>query len=250
MIGRNPVEPLNIWFRPTEAMDAGDFAQALATLPPEERARCDRFRFEHDRRDFAAAHALLRGALHLHFRLPPESWRFAADPAGKPFLVGEPRIEFNIAHTRGLVACALSQTEPIGVDVERIDGRRNDEALSQRYFAKKEIDALKSCADDIERHTRFTELWTLKEAYLKGVGSGLRRPLDEIAFEFVNGSKIQFSAATGSCRDWHFGLFARFRIAAWPWPPGAKPRRNSVYGGGPTNSSVRCRRYADRIDLQ
>lgn len=216
MIGRSPVEPVIVWFRPTEEMGAHDLAQVLAMLSPDERARCDRFRFEHDRRDFAAAHGLLRGALHLHLGLPSECWQFAADPAGKPFLIGPSRVEFNIAHTRGLVACALSWRGPVGVDVERIDRQRDDVAISEHYFAKEEIDALKACAHGIERQTRFTELWTLKEAYLKALGSGLRRPLDEIRFEFPDGPKIHLRVATRSGRDWHFSLFAplpNYRLA-------------------------------------
>jgi 4'-phosphopantetheinyl transferase len=209
--------PVVTWFRLTATMTAPDVATARAVLSAEERARCDRFRFERDRRDFAAAHALLRGALAFHGGRPAGSWRFEADAAGKPFLVGHPGIEFSIAHTRGLVACALSVAGLVGVDVEVLDEARDAEEIAERYFAEPEIRALRSCAPGVERQARFTELWTLKEAYVKALGSGLRQSLDEFGFECLGGSALRFIGPGGfPGTGWRFGLFApsaRHRLA-------------------------------------
>jgi 4'-phosphopantetheinyl transferase len=198
-------------------MSAPEVAEARAQLSPDERARCDRFLFERDRRDFAAAHALLRGALRLHGGFPQDCWQFGSDAEGKPFLLGQSKLEFNIAHTRGLVACALSLEGAIGVDVEPVDIARNTEEIAERYFAESEILALKACAHGLERQTRFTELWTLKEAYVKALGMGLRQSLDEFWFEFQRESKLRFNAPIGSgSKSWRFGLFAplpNYRLA-------------------------------------
>ena len=35
---------------------------------------------------------------------PPDGWKFGTGAAGKPYLVGQSKLQFNIAHTRGLVA--------------------------------------------------------------------------------------------------------------------------------------------------
>lgn len=48
---------VDVCYQPTEAFDEVDVEQALAILSPGEQQR---FRFERDRRDYAAAHALLR----------------------------------------------------------------------------------------------------------------------------------------------------------------------------------------------
>jgi phosphopantetheinyl transferase len=61
---------------------------------------------ERDRRNYAAAQALLREALSFHGRRAPSVWQLGTSSAGKPFLAGEQKLEFNIAHTPGLVAAA------------------------------------------------------------------------------------------------------------------------------------------------
>ena len=209
------VQPVIVWFRLTESMGAPDIAETRAVLSLDERARCDRFFLERDQRDFAAAHTLLRRALSLDGGLPPISWQFRSDAAGKPFLVGRSELEFNIAHTPGLVACALSLEGPIGVDVELVDHARDTEEIAERYFAEPEIVALKACAPGLERQTRFTELWTLKEAYLKALGVGLRKPLNEFGFQLISGS-IQHLNVSTERGNWRFGLFAplpNYRLA-------------------------------------
>jgi len=201
--------PVIVWLRPTADMRAFDVAEARSLLSRDERARCDQFRFERDQRDFAAAHALLRRALTLHGGLPTDYWGFETGAAGKPLLVGHPELDFSIAHTTGLVACALSMTGVVGVDVELVGHTRDADEIAERYFAESEIRTFRACADGFERRTRFTELWTLKEAYLKALGSGLGDSLNAFGFEFRDQSELRFHApSTSGTTEWRFGLFA------------------------------------------
>jgi 4'-phosphopantetheinyl transferase len=211
------VPPVVIWFRLTQSMSAQDIEEARSVLSLEERARADRFVFERDRRDFIAAHALLRGVLSHHSDLPHDRWQFESEAAGKPFLAGQSELQFNIAHTRGLVACALSLAGPVGIDVESIESERDIESISESYFAQTEVIELKACEEGLHRQARFIELWTLKEAYLKALGAGLGRPLDEIAFHFVGESDLRGFAQDNSTHvGWRFSLFApldNYRLA-------------------------------------
>jgi 4'-phosphopantetheinyl transferase len=231
-----------VWFCFTQSMSAQAVDQARSVLSLDERARCDRFVFERDRRDFVAAHALLRNVLSHHGGLPPEAWKFGSEAAGKPNLIDRTELQFNIAHTRGLVACALSLAGPIGIDVESVDGERDIESISENYFAPAEVTELRACKEGLHRQARFTEFWTLKEAYLKALGAGLGRPLDEIAFGFSGASDLQVTAQGQSKPvDWRFGLFAplagyrlavairantKFRFFAQEWPE--KPDQSSL----------------------
>ena len=210
-------QPVVIWFRPTQSMNAQAVERARSMLSLDECARADRFVFERDRRDFAAAHALLRGALSHHGGLLPDGWKFGSEAAGKPYLVPQSGLQFNIAHTRGLVACALSLAGPVGIDVECIDGEREIDSISGNYFAPTEVAELRACEEGAPRQARFIELWTLKEAYLKALGAGLGRPLDEIAFHFAGASGLHVTAQDKSGdTGWRFGLFApldNYRLA-------------------------------------
>jgi hypothetical protein len=52
-----------IWYQATDSFDDRATRNAMALLSSAERDNCSRFAFERDRRDYAAAHGLLRSAL-------------------------------------------------------------------------------------------------------------------------------------------------------------------------------------------
>ena len=206
-----------VWYALTESLSEPVTTEAQDLLSPDERARGERFRFADDRRDFTVAHALLRRALTRHEGVPPSQWVFQTGPQGKPFLApAQSALEFNLAHTRGLVACALTKAGMVGVDVESIERAVNCDEIAERYFSGSEIQALQECTG-AERQTRFIELWTLKEAYLKAIGAGLSNPLGDFGFELHGTSGLRFSAPPGTAStDWRFALFApstRHRMA-------------------------------------
>jgi 4'-phosphopantetheinyl transferase len=152
-------------------------ARVEARLSPDEQARAARFRFQHDRNAFVAAHGLLRFALRE--AAGHTDWRFDAGPNGKPILAaGEGAVvpHFNITHTPGLAACGLTFAGPIGVDAE-LRGRAVDIAgVAERCFTPDERRRVEAAAGP-DRGQRFIELWTLKEAVAKAVGHGLAMDL-------------------------------------------------------------------------
>src|SRR5262249_6201640 len=91
-----------------------------------------------------------------------------------------------------------------------------------------------------ERQTRFIELWTLKEAYLKATGAGLTSSLSDFGFDLRTVDGLAFNAPPAvSGADWQFALFAptaRHRMAvavraagpvdftAGAWPSGTQMR--------------------------
>jgi len=236
--------PVHVWYALTEQLAASAIAEARDLLSTAEGARCDRFRFERDRRDFATAHALLRRVLTVHGTLPPAQWVFAEDAHGKPFLAPDQlAVEFNLAHTNGLVACVLTNAGPVGVDVESVERAVNADEIAERYFSPAEIHALRATAG-VERQARFIELWTLKEAYLKAIGAGLSNPLNDFGFDLNGTSALRFNAPPASTSaGWQFALFApstRHRMAVAvrsdrevefhvnAWPPGTMPLATMV----------------------
>src|SRR5262249_1633095 len=111
----------------------------------------------------------------------PRDLRFVTDgPGGRPELAAShPPLRFNLSHTHGLVACVVARAA-CGVDVESLGTADHDE-LAPSVLAPTELADYRALPDT-ERRERLLEIWTLKESYLKGIGLGLSRPLDSVAF--------------------------------------------------------------------
>jgi 4'-phosphopantetheinyl transferase len=241
-----------VCYQLTEALDASALGAMAAVLTVEERARRDRFVFDRDRRDFVVAHALVRRMLSRYGETSPEDWRFDTDAHGKPSVVtsqaGMPPLVFNLSHTHGLVACAVARGTSLGIDVERVDRMTLGPEIAARYFAAAEIRMLDTQAPEAYAG-RFIELWTLKEAYIKAVGTGLAHPLDSFAFAFEGESGLQFAAPSGvAASDWQFLLAAptaNYRLAIAVSGSAVRPWRVTMQRTGPeAGAAVRPLRWS------
>jgi 4'-phosphopantetheinyl transferase len=115
-------------------------------------------------------------------------------------------LRFNLSHTPGLVACAVTLTRDIGLDVEASDRNLPDIDSIIAHFAEIERQYL-SIIDPVQRQKTFYKFWTLKEAYLKAIGKGLALPLNTFGF-ILDGYNIRFTTATGEQpAHWQFRLF-------------------------------------------
>ena len=188
-----PLNPDTVRVRWLSIAESGvnDLARWRGMLDSEEREQADRYVFASDRNTYIGAHALLRTMLSGATGLPTATWRYTRRPFGKPELdrsCAGNGLRFNLSHTRGFVACAIAHDE-IGVDVEASD-REVDFAIADRYFAPEEACVI--AAAPPERKTLlFFRFWTLKEAFIKATGEGLRRPLDAFSFS-VDSLRIAF----------------------------------------------------------
>jgi len=188
-------------------------ARCKALLSDDELARHARLRFETDQDAYLAAHALTRSMLGRALGEDPRGLRFELGEHGRPELAGrgeDPRLRFNLSHTRGLVACVLALEHDVGVDVEQQDRRVEIDLVANNVFSpreRRELDAL----GEAERRARFFELWTLKEAYLKAIGKGLTLSLKSISIELPAAAppRIAFEAKTGDRSERWFLRLAR-----------------------------------------
>lgn len=175
---------IGVWWMPVGSPSAQTIGRWHAALDAAERARAAQFRVEEDRLTYAAAHWLLRTALSRMGGAAPAAWRFVAGTHGKPLVdpnAGLPMLHFNLSHTRGFVACAVSEAAEIGIDVESLDRDAMALDIAGRFFSPAEIASLRAAPPD-EQAVMFLRLWTLKEAFLKATGEGLGRGLDSFSF--------------------------------------------------------------------
>ena len=168
-------------------------ARYLAILSQAERSQHDRFRFDDDRHTYLVAHALVRSTLGGILGAVPSSLEFEIGEHGKPELRHHDYagVRFNLSHTRGLVACALTHGDDVGVDVEQIDRKLEIDNLARSVLSDDEQSALAPLLGSARRE-RFFRHWTLKEAYVKAVGRGISLPLRSLHVEIAEARSPAF----------------------------------------------------------
>ncbi len=207
-------ETVRVWHATSSPTEAGPIERCCeGWLDESERARAARFRQATSRNQHIIGRGMARRLLGAD-TLPPESIEFDVETYGKPF-VTQPdaaRRPFNVAHTEGLVVCSIAQHPDslVGVDVERLS-RRTDPALADRYFSAPEIAYLHSHRSDEARRTAFLRVWTLKESFIKAIGTGLQTPLADFAFDQIDSDRPtirMLSPKLESDQSWQFFSFA------------------------------------------
>jgi len=188
---------IQLWLAPEpETIPASALAAWERLLSPDEHLRWQRFLRESDRRRFLLSRALTRTVLGELTGSGPADLVFSHGPFGKPCLssssVGSATLHFNLSHTRGLVVLAVSFDAELGIDVEEVQRDVELLPLARRYFSKTEVGQLEALEGEDQRELFFA-LWTLKEAWLKAKGLGLRVPLEEFGFTLVNSLSGQYS---------------------------------------------------------
>ena len=175
---------VDVWLTRLDAVGERDRGRFASLLEPAERARFERFQVAGAREEYLVGRALVRSTLSRYAATAPKDWRFVANAYGRPEIVGGNRqgLVFNLSHTRGLVALAVSRDCDLGVDVESVERTSACRDLAGRYFAPSEAGFVRA-ATGTELDERFFAFWTLKEAYIKARGMGLALPLDGFAFD-------------------------------------------------------------------
>lgn len=163
-----------------------------------ERARGNRFMTALLRQRFTAARAGLRALLGTHLGRDPRELAFVENEFGKPRLVDRPDIHFSLSHSQDQALLAVSEGLEIGADLE---GMRSVDhlGLARRYFHPNEVAAIERHADP---QAAFFQIWTLKEAVVKALGTGLSIPLDEFEISTAGARPEMIIPPDGSAPAW------------------------------------------------
>ena len=200
-----------IWYiEPESIQDPVQLKHFFQWLSPDERAQHGRFRFDKHRHTYLISHALMRGALSLITEVEPEKFSFTTNAYGKPFLTTpalQQTLHFNLSHTEGLAAVAISRHTEVGVDVENTQRQDMTQELAEQFFAPEECQAVAQ-ASAHERTIKMLEFWTLKESYIKAVGQGLSIALDSFAFKHATATQpahlIRLDGQDANRKQWRF----------------------------------------------
>ncbi len=138
--------------------------------------RAYEYRRPEDRRRYIVAHAALRSRLAPVVGDSPQALRFSIGPHGKP--AGPPAGRcFSISHSGADVALAFSAA-PVGVDVQEHRAIADRIRLAETCFSPPELSRLRESGG---AESVFFEVWTAKEAVVKGDGRGIAAGLQNFA---------------------------------------------------------------------
>lgn len=175
---------VHVWScSPDDIIDEEKIKFCRSLLSVEELEKYHRFISDKDKHSYLVTHALLRSALSSYVDIAAPSWQFIVGENGKPELVlieNQPAFTFNITHTNKLSACAISVKRSVGVDAEYVKRQSNLEAIARRMFAEKELLHLQASKN---KQQDFYYLWTLREAYVKALGTGLSGSAEQFYFD-------------------------------------------------------------------
>jgi 4'-phosphopantetheinyl transferase len=140
---------------------------------------------------------------------------------GKPFMKSGPF--FNLSHSGDFACLAVSGVSPVGIDIEQHKKRNVDDkliGLAKSAFHPAELAFfLKNPGA-----ARFYDLWTLKESYIKMLGSGFALPskefsvipdssFDTLPCRFSCPQKNRFSPIEKTCFFQTFSLFEGYSLS-------------------------------------
>lgn len=206
-------DEIHVWFAfPDEIQSTTLISSYYQLLTEEEKAQHQRFHFEKHKHQYLVTRALVKTVLSHYEQLHPADWKFVKNSYGKPEvdrLPGMQNLRFNLSHTDGLVACAVTLDNDLGIDVEDISRRGQSVELADRFFSPAESGALLQL-DPSRQKEEFYKYWTLKESYIKACGMGLSIPLDHFSFKFGEENEIDINFENGrndNPEDWKFWSF-------------------------------------------
>jgi len=201
---------VHVWFcNPSTMQDEATLSDYKSVLSKQEVAQYQRFHFDKDRHDYLVSHALLRYALSKYAELPASRWQFTRDENGKPELASPSAVSglcFNLTHTDGLSACIITSNRRCGIDAENIHRKNRLNAVARRMFAEEEQVQL----DVKNMQPQFYYFWTLREAFVKALGTGLAGSSKEFYFD-VDMKDLRVvmhhrGISSAENRRWHFRL--------------------------------------------
>ena len=180
---------IDVWLLPIDGWNFTELGDSLINnlLSKQEQLRFGRFRPVTKKAEFLASRLLLRHLLTNYTGYNPSETEAIPDDMGRPFWEQAGNnidLFFSLSHTKNMICCALSRNKEIGCDVESLQPRKYQENLTDRVFSKKEQKFYRELPTTTSVEF-FYRSWTLKEAFAKALGQGLRIPFTSLSYTYL-----------------------------------------------------------------
>ncbi|RMG21540.1 MAG: SDR family NAD(P)-dependent oxidoreductase [Methanobacteriota archaeon] len=167
----------------TDAMEnlKGDFLDTY--LNPSEKVIYARLNVPKRKLEWIAGTIAAKKAISLTFNIPENEVEIIKNKNGKPGGIFN-GMEYPVTktHSNGVASAMAHPDGGVGLDIERIEPR--DPSLIETAFTEDEIKRFKLTP---EKHKLITQLWSIKEAALKAIGTGLKTSLKDTIVRKLEG---------------------------------------------------------------
>lgn len=127
---------------------------------------------ENDRENYVISHGLVNKIFSKILGCEEREVIWDYTKKGKPYIINEYGLTFNISHTKGFIVVALSKNS-VGVDIEYIDKNFDYKDIVNYSFSASEKTNVNDTKD-------FYKYWVAKESYLKYKAVGLLQNLESV----------------------------------------------------------------------
>lgn len=142
-----------------------------AMLDSAEAANAARFETRELRRRHVVSHGMLRLLLSAFNGQNPRAIHICTGSRGKPYVAGDGP-HFSLSHSSEVALIAITNSGPIGVDIERVRPELGIDRFTRGLFASPEVALIESLPTESRTRAWF-QAWTRLEAVTKASGVGL-----------------------------------------------------------------------------
>ena len=198
---------IHLW---TASLDvsADQVERLLSVLSLEEKKRASNYKFASTQHRYIISQAVLRMLLSSYLEINPSDVNIGARQKGKPYLINDPSLCFNLSNSHDLCVFVFSCDAEVGIDIEKIRDLPDIDQLIEMNMTTREKEYF--LEDPDYRLSRFFQFWTFKEAYLKAIGEGMRLTPENLEFSMENGViKLRSVKCEFDAGNWKFMGFSR-----------------------------------------
>ncbi len=191
---------------------AADHLQRL--LSPTALQRIARFKAPELRRRHMVATATLFRLLAQYTNHSSEDLEVGTTAFGKPYLLHHPTagtVQFSVADSDHIAIYAFTKHGPIGVDLEEVVPLPEWPDMADVCLSAIEKEWIRRLPVN-QQEMAFLQVWTIKEAYLKAIGTGLSISPTSIEVEFDHCAQkyklLRVDESRDSVQHWKISTFS------------------------------------------
>jgi 4'-phosphopantetheinyl transferase len=170
-------------------------------LSTQEKKRVDNFQGQSLKDRYVISHGILRLFLSFYCQVPPHTLAFTYNQYGKPYLLNNPNLYFNMSHSLDYAAYIFCLSHEVGIDIEWKNSHTDVSKLAAELLNPSERKKFYALSFPEQQHV-FYELWTQKEAIVKAFGQGMSYPFQAIeamksspsSYHVINENKFYFDS--------------------------------------------------------